>query len=109
MFTLQIQCATIDDAERVLAVLQSSKAAAVVSQVAGPEPRPATTRARRRTPDSAHPSFAEVRAALKAVQARHGGKDLTKLSAILGRFNAEHVSDVKQADYVEFIAACVEA
>lgn len=51
----------------------------------------------------------DVRAALKEVQAKYGTADMAKPLEILGKFGAGRVSEVKEADYAGFIAACKAA
>lgn len=155
MFTLQIQCTTIEDAERVLAALKHTADPAVVNQVAdqlpaaetpaptkNPRGRPRRTVATTETEKPAAstdatnanatnvdanaaeatnasatnanaapqaPTFDQVRAALKAVQAKYGENDLAKPLAILQQFDAARVSAVKESDFVAFIAACEAA
>lgn len=158
MFTLQIQCTTIEDAERVLAALKHTAEPAVVNQVAeqltggsvSPElngestspqlvEKPKRGRPRREVAEKPAastdatkatnadvnatdatkatnanatqqaPTFDQVRAALKAVQAKYGENDLAKPLAILQKFDAARVSAVKESDFPAFIAACEAA
>lgn len=51
----------------------------------------------------------DVRKALQGVQAKYGTADMAKPLEILGKFGAGRVSEVKAADYADFIAACKAA
>lgn len=54
------------------------------------------------------PTFDDAKAALKALLAKHNG-DMSVPLQVLGRFEAERISAVAEADYGEFIAACEAA
>ncbi|WP_158885166.1 hypothetical protein [Rhodanobacter sp. L36] len=106
MFTLQILCATIEDAERIIATLKYGVAPSVVSELADradapllieneSTPRPGTLDA--------------ARAALKGLQQRHGADKMEVPLEVLGRFSAGRVGEVSPVDYEAFVAACEAA
>lgn len=86
-------------------------------QVAEPLPEPAapeaevtaTPEAEAEAPAQQSHTLDDVRAALKDVQAKYGTADMAKPLEILGKFGAGRVSEVKEADYAGFIAACKAA
>lgn len=157
-FVLQIQCNTIEDAERVLAALKHSAEPAVVQQVAEqvigtgtgdtlefssgstadapkrrgrtPKEKPAAsdeatnatnanakpsghcaaaTNATNADTEQQAPTLDTIRDALKAVQLKYGADDMAKPVAILQKFKAGRISEVKPEDYPAFIAACEAA
>jgi hypothetical protein len=112
MFTLQIQCPTIEDAERILAALKHSANPAVVENLssrANPAENPPTTS----VGDFSRPDESErmgtARRALKAVQAKYGTNDMRTPLEVLARFGAGRISELQPDDYEAFIAACETA
>jgi hypothetical protein len=69
----------------------------------------ATPEAEAQAPAQQTYTLDDVRAALKDVQAKYGTADMAKPLEILGKFGAGRVSEVKEADYAKFIAACKAA
>lgn len=69
----------------------------------------ATPEAEAQAPAQQTCTLDDVRNALKDVQAKYGTADMAKPLEILGKFGAGRVSEVKEADYAKFIAACKAA
>lgn len=69
----------------------------------------ATPEAEAQAPAQQTYTLDDVRAALKDVQAKYGTADMAKPLEILGKYGAGRVSEVKEADYADFIAACKAA
>lgn len=143
MFTLQIQCDSIEHAERVLAALKHTAEPAVVQQVAAqvapndtgktdqaparrgrpPKEKPAASAEspvrdtttvtgsaeKHAVPEQQAPTLDTIRAALQGVQKKYGADDMAKPIAILQKFGAGRISEVKAEDYSAFIAACEAA
>ncbi len=114
-FTLQIQCPTIEDAERILDVLRNNPAgltdaggqgdeAAPVRPATGPDARSVEASDFSR-PDE--PEWMEAaRRALRGVQEKYGTNDMTKPLEVLGRFGAGRISELRPRDVPAFVAAC---
>jgi hypothetical protein len=103
MFTLQIQCPTLDDAERIMATLRATGGERDINHPADDaldlENEPA--------PESSQ--LIAARAALRTLQAKYGADDMRVPLEVLGRFNAGHIREVRPDDYDALIAACKAA
>lgn len=134
-FQLQITVNTIEDAERILACLRhdaAPAAAQVAEQVTagkrGPG-RPRKTNAEPAAPASASesaapesqgepsdtaepaqqtPTFEDAKAALQKLLQKYDG-DMAKPLQVLGKYKAQRISAVNEADWKAFIADCEAA
>ena len=114
-FTLQIQCPTIEDAERIVDVLRNNPAALTDAGGQGDEAarvRPATgpdarsVEASDFSPADEPEWMGTARRALRGVQEKYGFDDMTKPLEVLGRFGAGRISELQPRDVPAFVAAC---
>jgi hypothetical protein len=109
MFTIQIQCATIEDAERVMATLKWGVAPKLIQDVAVQVPPDRADDVPLLIENESAPvpgTLDAARAALKALQARHGVDNMAVPLEVLSKFSAGRISEVQPDQYPAFIAAC---
>ena len=77
----------------------------VSSPAEGDKPQPSGQKAE--SPATAAPTADTIRAALMKVFQASGGQGAAAATAILKKFNATRVSDIKPEQYADFLKACV--